>query len=111
MSSLKNSTVMDTKLPRYQVKVTKDALVFSAAHFITFNENECERLHGHNYRTEIVIEGPLDENYYVVDFIWLRETLREITGILDHHVLREKRILRFRIGGCVLFPGRQMGFS
>ena len=41
MSSLKNSTVMDTKLPRYQVKVTKDDLVFSAAHFITFNENEC----------------------------------------------------------------------
>ena len=95
MSSLKNATVMDAKLPRYQVKVTKDDLVFSAAHFITFNENECERLHGHNYRTEVVIEGPLDENSYVVDFILLRETLREITGILDHHVLlplRSKRI-------------------
>jgi 6-pyruvoyltetrahydropterin/6-carboxytetrahydropterin synthase len=34
----------------YHVRVTKDYLVFSAAHFITYNGNICERLHGHNYR-------------------------------------------------------------
>jgi 6-pyruvoyltetrahydropterin/6-carboxytetrahydropterin synthase len=71
----------------FHVRVTKDYLVFSAAHFITFNGNVCERLHGHNYRVAAEVEGPLDENRYVVDFIALRDALREIVGRLDHHVL------------------------
>ncbi len=72
---------------RFHVRVTKDYLVFSAAHFITFNGNVCERLHGHNYRVTAEVEGPLDENQYVVDFIALRDALREIVAELDHHVL------------------------
>ena len=71
----------------YHVRVTKDYLVFSAAHFITFNGNICERLHGHNYRMAAEVFGPLDENHYVVDFIALREALRAITAELDHHML------------------------
>ena len=54
---------------QYRVRVTKDHLVFSAAHFITFNGNICERLHGHNWRTAVELTGPLDENSYVFDFI------------------------------------------
>ncbi len=72
---------------RFHVRVTKDYLVFSAAHFITFNGNVCERLHGHNYRVAAEVAGPLDENRYVVDFIALRDALREIVAELDHHVL------------------------
>src|SRR5262245_45196888 len=71
----------------FKVRVTKDYLVFSAAHFITFARNICERLHGHNYRVAAEVEGPLDENHYVVDFIALRDTLRQIVAELDHHVL------------------------
>jgi 6-pyruvoyltetrahydropterin/6-carboxytetrahydropterin synthase len=72
---------------RYRVRVTKDHLVFSAAHFITFNGNICERLHGHNYRVAAEVYGPLDENHYVVDFIALRDALRELVAELDHYVL------------------------
>jgi 6-pyruvoyltetrahydropterin/6-carboxytetrahydropterin synthase len=71
----------------YHVRVTKDYLVFSAAHFITFNGNVCERLHGHNYRVAAEVFGPLDENHYVVDFIALRDALRELVAELDHYVL------------------------
>ena|SRR5580704_12387923 len=71
----------------YQVRVAKDYLVFSAAHFITFDGNICERLHGHNYRVAAEWFGPLDENQYVVDFIALRDALRAIVGDLDHYVL------------------------
>jgi 6-pyruvoyltetrahydropterin/6-carboxytetrahydropterin synthase len=71
----------------YHVRLTKDYLVFSAAHFITFNGDICERLHGHNYRVAAEVHGPLDENHYVVDFIALRDTLREIVAELDHHML------------------------
>ena len=72
---------------QYRVRVTKDHLVFSAAHFITFNGNICERLHGHNWRTAVEVAGPLDENQYVFDFIALRDALQAIVNELDHRVL------------------------
>ena len=71
----------------YRVRLEKDSLVFSAAHFITFAGNQCERLHGHNYGVWVEIESPLDANQYVIDFIFLRDTMQEITSALDHHVL------------------------
>ena len=71
----------------YRVRLDKECHVFSAAHFITFNGNVCERLHGHNYRVAALVEGPLDENQYVIDFIALRDELKAITDELDHHVL------------------------
>jgi len=72
---------------QFHVRVTKDYLVFCAAHFITFNGNVCERLHGHNYRVAVEVHGPLDENRYVVDFIALRDALRALVAELDHRVL------------------------
>jgi len=72
---------------RYKVRVSKDYLVFCSAHFITYDGDTCERLHGHNYRAAVEVEGGLDENYYVVDFIALKNLVREITNQLDHHVL------------------------
>ena len=71
----------------FRVSLEKDNRVFSAAHFITFNGNICESLHGHNYRVKCEVVGPLDENGYVVDFIALRDALAEIVGRLDHHVV------------------------
>lgn len=72
---------------RFWVRLTKDHLVFSAGHFITFGGNICERIHGHNYRVEVELHGPLDENHYVVDFIALRDALQEIVEGLDHRML------------------------
>ena len=71
----------------YRVKLEKEHLIFSAAHFITFAGNVCERIHGHNYRVYAEVQAQLDENQYVIDFIALRDTLKEITASLDHHVL------------------------
>ena len=73
--------------PQYHVRVTKDHLVFSAAHFITFNGNICERLHGHNWRLAVEVAGPLDENRYVFDFIALRDAAQKVVDELDHRVL------------------------
>jgi 6-pyruvoyltetrahydropterin/6-carboxytetrahydropterin synthase len=71
----------------YTVRVSKDYLVFCCAHFITYDGSTCERLHGHNYRATAEVEGPLDENQYVFDFIALKNLMRRITDELDHHVL------------------------
>jgi 6-pyruvoyltetrahydropterin/6-carboxytetrahydropterin synthase len=71
----------------YRVEVSKEAFTFAAAHFITFAGDICERIHGHNYGVRVTVEGPLDENRYVVDFIALRDAVLEITSGFDHHVL------------------------
>jgi 6-pyruvoyltetrahydropterin/6-carboxytetrahydropterin synthase len=109
---------------QYSVRVTKDTLVFSAAHFITFGDNICERLHGHNYRVLGEIRGPLTANHYVVDFIALRDALAALVAELDHRMLLptghptihvtsderevlvtfEERRWIFPRGDCVLLP-------
>ena len=71
----------------FRVDVTKQQFVFSAAHFITFAGDICERIHGHNYAVRASVEGPLDQNRYVVDFIALRDAVLEQTLSLDHHVI------------------------
>ena len=76
---------------RYLVRVTKDELVFSAGHFITFAGGICERVHGHNYRTAVEVEDDLDENHYVFDFIALRDLTRAIAADLDHRMLLPSR--------------------
>jgi 6-pyruvoyltetrahydropterin/6-carboxytetrahydropterin synthase len=108
----------------FRVHLDKEHHVFSAAHFITFNGNVCERLHGHNYRVQVDLESRLDENHYVIDFIALRDALKAITDELDHHMLLptshpmihvhacdrevevtfEERRWVFPRGDCILLP-------
>ena len=72
---------------RFKVRVTKDHLVFCSGHFISYEGDKCERLHGHNYRTAVEVEGPLDQNQYVFDFIALKHRTKAITDELDHRMM------------------------
>ena len=71
----------------FRTLLQKEQLVFSAAHFITFAGDICERIHGHNYGVRAEVAGPLDENRYVIDFIAFRDTLAKIVHRMDHHVI------------------------
>ncbi len=75
----------------YTVRVAKDHLVFCCGHFISYDGHQCERLHGHNYRATVEVEGDLDENFYVFDFVALKARTKEITDELDHHMLLATR--------------------
>src|SRR5438067_13764861 len=75
----------------YKVRVTKDHLIFCSGHFISYEGDRCERLHGHNYRTAVEIEGGLDENQYVFDFIALKHRTKAITDELDHRMMLATR--------------------
>ncbi|MBM4001424.1 MAG: 6-pyruvoyl tetrahydropterin synthase family protein [Planctomycetes bacterium] len=85
-------------MSRFRVDLDKSELVFSAAHFITYRGDQCECLHGHNYRVRASVEGPLDDNGYVIDFIALRDRLASIIRPLDHQVLLPTRhpLIRLR---------------
>jgi 6-pyruvoyltetrahydropterin/6-carboxytetrahydropterin synthase len=82
---------------RYKIRVTKDYLVFCSGHFISYEGDRCERLHGHNYRASVEVEGALDDNYYVFDFITLKQRTREITDELDHRMMLATRNAFIRV--------------
>ena len=77
-----------TPREEYRVSVTKDYLVFSSAHFITFAGHRCEGLHGHNYRVRVTVEGALNkEAWFVFDFVELKGIMKRLCDEIDHLVL------------------------
>ena len=77
---------------RFKVRVTKDHLVFCSGHFISFEGDRCERLHGHNYRATVEVEGELDpRSFYVFDFIALKQRTKVIIDDLDHRMMLPTR--------------------
>ncbi len=58
---------------------------FEAAHAVII-DGQAEEIHGHTFRLEIAVEGPL-RNGYVIDFLHLRAIVDEIVGKLDHRNL------------------------
>src|ERR1700746_1664605 len=81
----------------FKVRVTKDHLVFCSGHFISYEGDKCERLHGHNYRAAVEVEGALDDNHYVFDFIALKNNTRAITDELDHRMMLPTRNAHIRV--------------
>jgi len=74
-------------MENYKIRVTKDYLCFCAAHFIVFRGDECEKIHGHNYRVAAELDAELGEDFLVFDFIEMKRILRAITDKLDHLML------------------------
>jgi 6-pyruvoyltetrahydropterin/6-carboxytetrahydropterin synthase len=82
----------------YRVTVTKDYLVFSSAHFITFAGHRCEGLHGHNYRASVTIEGALNqESWFVYDFVELKRIMKQLCDGIDHLVLLPTKSDRIKV--------------
>ena len=71
----------------FRVRISKDYTVFSAAHFVSYDGDQIEPLHGHNYRTALSVEGDLDQNAYVYNFVPLKRALRAICDSLDHRLI------------------------
>ena len=64
----------------------KEILVFSAAHFITFNGNIWERLHGHNYSVSARIVAPMGPNGFSADYNVYKNRLKTLCDELDEIV-------------------------
>jgi 6-pyruvoyltetrahydropterin/6-carboxytetrahydropterin synthase len=82
----------------FSVSVSKDDLVFSSAHFITFAGHRCEGLHGHNYRVRVTVHGDLNaEDGLVFDFLELKRLMRQLCEEIDHLVLLPLRSARITV--------------
>ena len=64
---------------------------FEAAHFLpnVHDGHKCRRMHGHNYRVDIWVTGPIEPTGFVIDFFDLDELVRPIVKRVDHRVLNE----------------------
>jgi 6-pyruvoyltetrahydropterin/6-carboxytetrahydropterin synthase len=63
---------------------------FSAAHRLYEYQGDCERLHGHNYRVEAVVQSEtLDSIGIVMDFRELKQLLKGVLAELDHQYLND----------------------
>jgi 6-pyruvoyltetrahydropterin/6-carboxytetrahydropterin synthase len=52
--------------------------------------HKCARLHGHSFRIELHLDGPLDEQRgWVMDFADVRQAFQPFYDQLDHHYLNE----------------------
>jgi 6-pyruvoyl-tetrahydropterin synthase len=83
---------------RYEVYVSKDSFKFNAAHFIAYPGFR-ERLHGHNYRVSVRMEGPVGQDGYVVDFGDIKRAARDICKALNERLVvpMESDVLEIRV--------------
>jgi 6-pyruvoyltetrahydropterin/6-carboxytetrahydropterin synthase len=63
---------------------------FEAAHQLPWHSGACQRLHGHGYRLEVTVEGPLNEHGIVTDFSDVAAVVeREVIARFDHQYLND----------------------
>jgi len=68
----------------------KTLLDFAAAHRLNGYDGDCARLHGHNWKVEVMVEGEqLDEVGMVIDFKEIKRHAKAVIAELDHTYLND----------------------
>jgi 6-pyruvoyltetrahydropterin/6-carboxytetrahydropterin synthase len=67
---------------------------FEAAHALPFHSGKCAQMHGHSYRLEVAVRGPLQSagssRGMIADFDDVRRVVHEhAVDLLDHQTLNE----------------------
>ena len=71
----------------YELKVITD---FAAAHQLRNFRGECEKLHGHNWRIEVILSGDrLNQAGLLIDFKDIKTAAKKILEELDHSYLND----------------------
>lgn len=71
----------------YELKVITQ---FAAAHQLRNYTGKCEKLHGHNWKVEVILKGEkLNNTGLLIDFKEVKEATDRILEELDHSFLNE----------------------
>lgn len=71
----------------FELKVSD---IFSSAHSLRGYEGNCERIHGHNWKVDVVVAcQELDDQGMGVDFKDLKRALKNVLEGLDHKNLND----------------------
>jgi 6-pyruvoyltetrahydropterin/6-carboxytetrahydropterin synthase len=80
----------------FSILLNSPSLQFTASHGIQYETGEYEQLHEHTFRVVARISGPLNAAGYIVDFLLVEKTLREILDFLEKKTLLSQDELSFR---------------
>jgi len=72
----------------------RKSFTFEAAHVLPHHPGKCARLHGHSYRLDVALEGPLQPDGpaagMIQDFDLISRVVKEaVVGELDHRSLND----------------------
>jgi 6-pyruvoyltetrahydropterin/6-carboxytetrahydropterin synthase len=72
----------------------RKSFTFEAAHLLPHHPGKCARLHGHSYRLEVVLEGPLRDEGPAAGMVEDFEVISSVTKAtviaeLDHRYLND----------------------
>ena len=63
---------------------------FAAGHALRGYRGKCEKVHGHNYKIQVSVEGgALDSAGLLMDFVELKRLLHAVMDRLDHEFLND----------------------
>jgi 6-pyruvoyltetrahydropterin/6-carboxytetrahydropterin synthase len=69
--------------------VTKE-FTFDSAHFLPNYHGKCEAMHGHTYRLQVTVDGPVDKDGLVIDFTLLKQIVKKrVLDKLDHKLIND----------------------
>ena len=75
----------------HPIELVKD-FRFEAAHYLPNvpEGHKCRRMHGHSFRGEVAVRGPIDPHTgWVMDFADLKKAVEPLVKRLDHYLLNE----------------------
>jgi 6-pyruvoyltetrahydropterin/6-carboxytetrahydropterin synthase len=76
--------------PKLQTRIGRSYRFESAHHLPLLPEgHKCKRMHGHNYRIDVVVQGALDARGFVKDFAEIDAEMMPLIKMLDHRLLNE----------------------
>ena len=70
--------------------LSKQNFKFSSGHFLIFDENRAEMLHGHNYQVRVDLfemQESSDKKGYFIYFYDLKKIIKQLFDVWDEHVL------------------------
>lgn len=63
---------------------------FEAAHRLAWHPGRCSGVHGHSYRLEVTVEGPMDDRGVIMDFADVKAAVNgAVIDKVDHRDLNE----------------------
>ena len=70
-----------------RIKLFKEYLKFSAAHFTIFSATERERIHGHNFNVQVELEINVGEDGISASYRYFKDSARQLCETLDEYII------------------------
>ena len=92
---------------------------FDSAHYLKEYVGKCSNLHGHTYKLEVFVRGPLDDRGFVCDYGIIKDIVKtKVLDLLDHKNLSGILMCNTTAENMVVFiysllqmPFNRVGFS